>query len=444
MLHHGGVEHSHDYVLRTASERGVQLIRLWFTDVLGHLKSVAITSAELENALAQGMRFDGSSVDGFSRRRESDLLLRPDPTTFELLPWATQGESEARVFCDVTELDGTPFAGDPRGVLKRHLEAASARGLNFLIAPEMEFHYFEKAANSEAPRPLDKGSYFDLTTADVASNLRMRTIQTLETMGISVEYSFHEDGPSQHEIDLRHSDALSMADNVMTFRFMVREIALEAGVHATFMPKPLAMSQGSGMHTHLSLLSGDRNLFADPGDALSLSVEARGFIAGLLRHAPEITALTNQLVNSYKRLMIGSEAPSHISWARDNRSALVRVPHTRPDHNEAVRIEYRATDPACNPYLVFSVLLAAGLRGIDQGYDLEAEAQVDLETENANRPELPQSLAEALDAMEASELVRETLGDHIFTWFLRNKRAEWDEYRAQVTPFELQQYLTAW
>ena len=428
----------------------MQLIRLWFTDIVGRLKSFAITAAELEHALAEGMQFDGSSIDGFSRRRESDLLVRPDPTTFELLPWSGRTDSEARIFCDVTELDGTPHPGDPRGVLKRHLDAAAARGLNFLVAPEMEFYYFADARGDGPPRPLDEGSYFDLTTSDIASDLRKRTIQSLETMGISVEYSFHEDGPSQHEIDLRHTDALSMADNVMTFRLLVRETALEAGVHATFMPKPLAGFQGSGMHTHLSLLSGDRNVFADADDPLQLSPEARGFIAGLLRHAPEITAVTNQLVNSYKRLMSGTEAPSHITWARDNRSALVRVPHTRPERPDAVRIEYRSPDPACNPYLVFSMLLAAGLRGIDEHYELEPESAHDPDADTPASlggrpvPELPRSLAEALDAMEASTLAADALGEHIFTWFLRNQRAEWDQYRAQVTPFELQRYLPTW
>jgi glutamine synthetase len=440
------VERQQDYVLRTVEERGVRLIRLWFTDVLGQLKSFAITAAELDSAFAEGMQFDGSAIDGFSRTQESDVLVRPDASTFDLLPWTDRDDTTARIFCDVTNLDGSPFAGDPRQVLKRHLDAAKARGLSFYVAPEMEFFYFSAADPSGPPKPLDQGSYFDLTTSDVASDLRKRTIHALETMGIPVEYSFHEDSPSQHEIDLRYSDALSMADNVMTFRLMVREIALEAGVHATFMPKPMAGIQGSGMHTHLSVFEGERNVFHDADDPLQLSATARSFIAGLLRHAPEITAITNQLVNSYKRLMTGTEAPSHVTWARDNRSALVRVPHTRPGREAAVRIEYRSPDPACNPYLAFSLLLAAGLKGVDEGYELGPEASTEDGSTGfgADTVELPQSLAEALDAMEASSLVREALGDHIFTWFLRNKRAEWSDYRSQITRFELERYLSTW
>lgn len=448
----GGVEPHIDYVLRTVSERDVRLIRLWFTDVLGQLKSFAITAAELENAFTDGMGFDGSAIDGFSRTVENDLLVRPDASTFELLPWTQGRDIEARMFCDVTELDGSPHPGDPRQVLRRHLDAASERGLSFLVGPEMEFFYFahDPASPAAPPTPLDAGSYFDLTTSDITSELRKRTIQALEIMGIPVEYSFHEDSPSQHEIDLRHTDALSMADNVMTFRLMVREIALEAGVQATFMPKPLPGVQGSGMHIHLSLFSDDTNVFADPADPLQLSATARCFVAGLLRHAGEITAVTNQLVNSYKRLVTGSEAPSHVTWARSNRSALVRVPPTRPGRADSVRLEFRSPDPACNPYLAFSLLLAAGLRGVDEGYELPARTDDDLSlctpAELAERgiTALPQSLAEALDAMEASELVREALGDHIFTWFLRNKRTEWADYRAQVTPFELDRYLSNW
>lgn len=444
------VEPDVDYVLRTVSERNVRLIRLWFTDVLGQLKSFAITTAELEHALVDGMGFDGSSIDGFSRTVENDLLVRPDTSTFELLPWTGGRSDEARMFCDVTEMDGAPHPGDPRQVLRRHLDAARARGLSFLVGPEMEFFYFAAADGPGAPTPLDGGSYFDLTTADITSELRKRTIGALETMGIPVEYSFHEDSPSQHEIDLRHTDALSMADNVMTFRLMVREIALEAGVHATFMPKPLPGVQGSGMHVHLSLFDDDRNVFADPDDPLHLSGTARSFVAGLLHHAAEITAVTNQLVNSYKRLVTGSEAPSYVTWARSDRSALVRVPPTRPGREDSVRLEYRSPDPACNPYLAFSLLLAAGLKGLDEHYELPLRTDEDpssMETSDLEargfRP-LPQSLADALDVMESSELVREALGDHIFTWFLRNKRAEWAGYRAQVTPFELERYLPAW
>ena len=424
-------------------------MRLWFTDVLGQLKSFAISPAELENAFEEGMRFDGSAIDGFSRTAESDVLARPDPATFELLPWAERDEAAARMFCDLASLDGSPFAGDPRHVLRRNLDAARARGYTFFVAPEMEFFYFASADPTSPPEPLDTGSYFDLTTADVASDLRRRTIHHLEAMGIPVEYSFHEDSPSQHEIDLRYTDALSMADNVMTFRLVVRETALERGVHATFMPKPMTGVQGSGMHTHLSLFEGDANVFHDPGGDHPLSATGQAFVAGLLHHAQEITAVTNQLVNSYKRLIVGTEAPSHVTWARNHRSALVRVPVSQPGKESSVRIEYRAPDPACNPYLAYSLLLAAGLQGIDKGYELPEEASSYLEAspterDDADVADLPQSLSEALDAMEGSQFVRETLGDHIFEWFLRNKRSEWAEYQAQVTPFELARYLPAW
>jgi glutamine synthetase len=442
------MERQQDYVLRTVEERGVRLIRLWFTDVLGQLKSVAISPAELENAFEEGMHFDGSAIDGFSRVQESDVLAKPDPNTFELTPWGHAGDDiSARMFCDILNHDGTPFEGDPRQVLKRNLDKARERGFQFMVAPEMEFYYFESGDPSKPLVPLDSGSYFDLTTSDVASDLRRRTIGTLEAMGIPVEYSFHEDGPSQHEIDLRYTDALSMADNLMTFRLVVREIATEAGVYATFMPKPITGLQGSGMHTHISLFEGDANAFHEAGDPYGLSKVARSFIAGLLHHAPEITAITNQLVNSYKRLIVGYEAPTFVTWARNNRSALVRIPVTKHGKQSSTRIEYRAPDPACNPYLAFSVILAAGLKGIEDGYELgpEAEANVFELTPEERAAEgigqLPQSLSDALDAMERSELVAEALGEHIFEWFLRNKRAEWMGYKAHVTPFELERYL---
>jgi glutamine synthetase len=441
------MERHQDYVLRTVEERGVRLIRLWFTDVLGQLKSVAISPAELENAFEEGMHFDGSAIDGFSRVQESDVLARPDPNTFELLPWDRAGDVSARMFCDILNHDGSPFEGDPRQVLKRNLDRAHERGFSFMVAPEMEFFYFASGTPDRTPEPLDTGSYFDLTTADMSSDLRKRTIHMLEAMGIPVEYSFHEDAPSQHEIDLRYTDALSMADNVMTFRLVVREIAVEAGAYATFMPKPLAGVQGSGMHTHVSLFEGDTNAFHEPGDPYGMSKVGRSFIAGVLTHAAEITAITNQLVNSYKRLITGYEAPTYITWARNNRSALVRVPVTKAGKQASTRIEYRAPDPACNPYLAFSVILAAGLRGIEQGYELPSEASANVfeltpeERAAEGMASLPQSLSDALDAMERSELVAEALGEHIFEWFLRNKRAEWFDYKAQVTAFELERYL---
>lgn len=441
------LEQHREYVLRTVEERGVRLVRLWFTDVLGTLKSFAITPAELENALNDGMTFDGSSIDGYSRIQEADVLAIPDPNTFEVLPWVDAKNSEARVICDVRNLDGSTFEGDPRQVLKRNLDAARADGFEFLIAPDMEYFYFEPPVRGQIPIPLDEGGFFDLTTTDIASSLRRETIRTLEAMGIPVEYSFHEDAPSQQEIDLRHTDALTMADSVMTFRMIVKEIAAMRNVHATFMPKPLEGVQGSGMHLHLSLFSGDTNAFYDEKDPHNLSPVAKSFMAGLLHHAAEITAITNQTVNSYKRLVPGFEAPVHVSWARNNRSGLIRVPIPKRGNPSATRIEYRSPDPACNPYLAFSVILAAGLKGIREGYELAPEADANLFEMNNDALEklgitqLPQSLDAALRVMEESELVRETLGEHIFEWFLRNKRHEWREYKTQVTPYELTRYL---
>ena len=438
-----------DYVLRTVEERGVRLIRLWFTDVLGRHKSVAISPAELEVVLDEGLQFDGSAIDGFSRIQESDVLARPDAATFELLPWADPEEPSGTIFCDITDLDGTPFKGDPRQVLRRNVDRARAAGFEMFCAPEVEFFYFADASTSSAPVPLDQASYFDLTTADVASDLRKQTLHMLEALSIPVEYSFHEDSPSQHEIDLQYTDALSMADSIMTLRLAVKKIAMDRGVYATFMPKPLNGVQGSGMHTHLSLFRDGVNAFHDPDAENGLSDTARAFIAGLLKHAREITAITNQLVNSYKRINEGYEAPRYVSWARNNRSALVRVPIPKPGKVDSTRVEYRAVDPACNPYLAFSVLLAAGLRGVEDGLELpEARANLyDLsrgEQRDLGVAGLPANLSEALDEMEESTLVRDALGDHIFEWFLRNKRAEWSEYQRQVTPFELETYLPNW
>ncbi len=437
--------HQRDYVMRTVSERGVRLIRLWFTDVLGFLKSFAITPAELETALEEGMTFDGSSIDGYSRVQEADMLAVPDPSTFELLlPGGHADSYSARIFCDIRTLDGEPFEGDPRRVLRRNLDAAREKGFSFYVGPEMEYYYFRSAS---VPEPLDHAGFFDYTEMDAVSELRRRTITAVEGMGIPVEYSFHELGPSQHEMDLRHTDALSMADNVMTFRLVVKEVARDLGVHATFMPKPLSGAFGNGMHTHLSLFEGDVNAFHDPGDEYGLSKTGRAFIAGLLRHAREITAITNQWVNSYKRLISGFEAPVYVCWARNNRSALARVPAPKAGHDYGTRVEYRAPDPACNPYLAFSVMLAAGLRGIEEGYELGDPATNNIYEMSDDRRAaagigtLPGALVEALDAMARSDLVREALGDHVFEWFLTNKRAEWDAYRGAVTPFEIDRYL---
>ncbi len=433
-----------EYVLRTVEERGVRFVQLWFTDVLGSLKGFAITPAELEGALEEGMTFDGSAIEGYSRVQESDMLAMPDASTFEILPWRGDDHPVARVFCDIQVLSGDPFDGDPRNVLRRNLERAHEHGYTFYAGPEIEYFYFESATDAV---PLDSAGFFDLTHTDIANELRRRTILTLEAMGIPVEYSFHENGPSQHEIDLRYTDALTMADNVMTFRMVVKRIASELGVHATFMPKPIAGAFGSGLHAHLSLFEGDVNAFHDPGDPHGLSKVGKHFVAGLLRHAREITAVTNQTVNSYKRLIAGYEAPTYISWARNNESALVRVPIPKREKESSTRVEFRSPDPACNPYLAFAVMLAAGMKGIEEGYPLPEEATSNIfEMTPAARVEagidlLPQSLAEALDVMEGSSLVVDALGEHVFDYFVRNKRREWNSYKEQVTPWELARYL---
>lgn len=419
------------YVLRTVEERGVRFVQFWFTDVLGRHKAFHVTPAELEDALDQGMTFDGSAIDGFSRVQESDVLARPDLTTFQLLPWYHE-EGVARVFCDITNIDGSPFEGCPRQQLRRVLGGAREVGFTFYAAPEIEYFYFEDLDAARGPRPLDRGSYFDLLSDDTGSQLRRRTVLVLEEMGIGVEHAQHEDAPGQHEIDLRYTDALTMADTVMTVRYVVKELARQAGVAASFMPKPLDGVQGSGMHTHLSLWRDDRNAFVGEGP-YGLSPVAACFIAGLVRHAPEITAVTNQWVNSYKRLIPGLEAPVDAQWARHDDAALVRIPSVKPGRVDSTRVEYRSPDPAANPYLAFAVILAAGLRGVVGGYELPDEG--------ARVAPLPQSLSQALDLMERSELLHETLGEHQVEWFLRNKRAEWDAYRSQVSAFELTRYL---
>ena len=433
-----------DYVMRTVEERGIRFIRLWFTDVLGFLKSVAISPAELEVAFEEGMTFDGSSIDGYARIQEADMLARPDPTTFAVLPWRTE-QQVARMFCDISMPDGEPFDGDPRTVLKRNLERASEMGYTFFTAPELEFFYF--ADSGPEPQVLDRGGYFDLTPLDVAQEYRRKTINALEQLGIPIEHSHHEVAPSQHEIIARYTDALTMADNIMTSRLTVKEVALQSGIYATFMPKPLQDHDGSGMHLHLSLFEGDTNAFHEPGTQGGLSKVAEAFIAGLLRHAAEMTAVTNQWVNSYKRLVGGFDAPIYMSWARNNQSALVRVPSVKKGKPSSVRVEYRAADSACNPYLALSVILAAGLAGIREGYELPPEIAADVhqmtpaERAAVGAKRLPDTLASALDIMASSDLVAEALGEHVFDWFLRNKRAEWARYQSHVSRFELETYL---
>lgn len=434
-----------EHVLRTVEERGVRFIQLWFTDVLGTAKALSITPAELENALEEGMTFDGSAIEGFSRVQESDMLAKPDPDTFQILPWKEIDTPVARVFCDITRLDGTPFEGDPRQVLRRALTRAREKGFTFYAAPEMEYFYFADADTSRAPQPLDNGSYFDLDTSGRGAEVRKRTVLSLEDMGIPVEYSQHEDSPSQHEIDLRYTDALTMADTVMTVRLVVKELAQTHSVHATFMPKPLSGVQGSGMHTHFSLFEGNKNVFADPDNEYGLSKVARGFIAGLLRHSREMSAVMNQWVNSYKRLVSGFEAPIYCAWARNNGSVIVNVPHAKRE--ESTRIEYRAPDPGTNPYLAFAAALWAGLKGIEEGYELAPEVEANLyeftsqELMAEGISTLPTSLSRALDEMSKSDLMAEVLGEHVFEWFIRNKRNEWNSFEREVTQFEIQHYL---
>jgi glutamine synthetase len=432
-----------EYVLRTIEERGIRFVRLWFTDVLGFLKSFTITSQELEGAFLEGMGFDGSSIEGFSRIQESDMVAHPDASTFQIIPWKLEAPV-ARMFCDIANPDGTAFDGDPRGVLKRQLKRAADLGFTFYVGPELEYFYF-KADND--PTFLDQAGYFDETPLDVGTDYRKRTVQYLESMGIPVEYVHHEVAPSQHEIDLRYTDALTMADNVMTYRLTVKEVAQEFGIYATFMPKPVAGVNGSGMHTHQSLFEGDRNAFFDGTDQYHLSKTAKSYIAGLLYHAPEITLLTNQWVNSYKRLIPGYEAPVYVCWARRNRSALVRVPMYKPGKEGATRIEYRSPDPACNPYLAFSAMLAAGLAGIESEYELPPEASnniyemTEAERASAGIASLPQDLHDAIGLAERSDVLREALGSHVHEYLIRNKREEWDAFKAYVTPYELERYL---
>jgi glutamine synthetase len=444
------MERQQDYVLRTVEERGIRLVWLWFTDVLGFLKSFAVTSEELEQAFDEGIGFDGSAIEGFARVQESDMLARPDAGTFQIMPTQNQEDiGVARVFCDIYTPDGRPFWGDPRYVLRRNLEKAAERGFTFYVHPEMEFFLFKSV---EDPTPIDVGGYFDLTPRGETQELRRDTIGILEQMGIPVEFSHHEVAPSQHEIDLRHADALTMADSVMTYRLVVKEMAASRGMYATFMPKPHTDLPGSGMHTHMSLFEGDQNAFHDSADEYHLSKVAKAFIAGLLRHAREITSVTNQWVNSYKRLTTGpgypvAEAPVYVCWGRHNRSALIRVPMYKPRKEQSTRIEMRSPDPACNPYLAFSVILAAGLKGIDEGYELPDEATDNIYemTDSDRRARgiqyLPSDLHESLKEMEASELVAESLGEEVFEYLLRNKHAEWDEYNAYVSPFERERYL---
>jgi glutamine synthetase len=430
-------------VLAMVKKEKVRFIRLWFADTLGFLKSFTINAGDLEDVLEGGMGFDGSSVEGFVRIEESDMIALPDPTTCCILPWMPRENAVARMFCDILLPGGEPFPGDPRYVLRRNLKRATEKGVTYYVGPELEYFYFK---NSEGTEFTDRGGYFDMTL-DQATSPRRETVLTLEEMGIEVEASHHEVAFSQHEVDMKYTNALTMADRVMTYKAVVKLIASKHGLYATFMPKPLFGLNGSGMHVHQSLYTGGRNAFFDAEDPYHLSRLARHFLAGLMRHAPEITAVTCQWVNSYKRLIPGYEAPAYISWGTRNRSALARVPEYRPGKEGATRVEFRSPDPACNPYLVFSVMLAAGLKGIEEEYELPQSVEVDVyqlsegERQSRGIATLPGSLIEAIDRMEGSDLVRECLGEHLFHSFIRNKKAEWDAYRAQVTEHELKRYL---
>ncbi len=435
-----------EYVLEQAKAHNVKFVNLWFTDILGYLKSFAITVEELALSLEEGQGFDGSSIQGFARIDESDMVAMPDAATFRVLPWRpTDGGAVARMFCDIYRPDGTPYSCDPRYVLKRNLQGAAELGFTFYVGPELEYFYFR--SDSGEPEVLDQAGYFDRTPHDEAIDLRRETVLTLEQMDIKVEYSHHEVAPSQHEIDLRYTDALTMADNAMTYRLVVKEIALRHGLYATFMPKPIFAENGSGMHTHQSLFRGDRNAFFEPDDPTHLSDIARQYIAGLLRHGPEITLITNQWINSYKRLVPGYEAPVYLSWAFTNRSDLIRVPAYKLGREKATRVEYRAPDPACNPYLAFAVMLAAGLQGIENKYECPPPVERNVyemseeDRETLGIGSLPPDLLSAIELAENSELLRKTLGEEMHGKLIENKRIEWDEYRAQVTSWELEKYL---
>ena len=441
-------------VLRRVEDDGVEFIRFWFTDILGQLKSFAVGKDELENALEEGMGFDGSSITGFNRIEESDMIAMPDPSTYAVLPWRTDGNggasNVARLFCDVLRPGGEPYVGDPRFVMRRALARMEEMGFDhYYLGPELEFFYFasDELGEDGVPTILDKGGYFDLTTLDAASDLRRDTVNALKALGIPVEYTHHEVGPSQHEIDMRYADGLRMADSAMTYRITVKEIAHQHGVYATFMPKPLFGENGSGMHTHQSLFTGDRNAFYEEDAHYHLSDTARHFIAGLLTHASELAALFAPNVNSYKRLVPGYEAPVYVAWSQRNRSALVRVPMYQPGKEQATRCELRCPDPSCNPYLTFAALLQAGLEGIEKGYEIPEPMETNLydlshdERQERGIQQLPETLGEAVEEMAGSELLRKALGDHIFDRYVDLKRAEWEEYRVQVTRWELDRYL---
>jgi len=441
----GGIENSAiKEILKKVNSYGVKTIQLWFVDILGILKCVSITKDELKEALLHGKGFDGSSVTGFAEAEESDIIAQPDPSTFKILPWTMESDPTARLFCDILNPDRSPYAGDPRNALKQTLERAKKMGFTFYVGPEIEYFYFR---TDKKPEPIDEGNYFELIPNDLANTLRNKTVRTLDEMGITMEASHHEVAPSQHEIDPRYDNALTAADNVITSKYVIKEIAQQSGIYATFMPKPIFGVAGSGMHVHQSLFKGTKNAFFDSRDEHHLSIIAKQFIAGQLKHAREISSLSAQWVNSYKRLVAGYEAPVYISWAHKNRTALIRVPVYRPGNEQATRAELRCPDPACNPYLAFAVMLAAGLEGIEKKYAIPAPVEPNIyhmameERERRGLVSLPGNLFEAILETEKSKLVKNTLGEHIFSRFLFNKKKEWDEYRMQISQHEIKKYL---
>lgn len=433
-----------NYVIEAVKEHNIKFISLWFTDILGFLKGFTITSNEIETALNEGMNFDGSSIEGFARIDESDMLAVPDPGTFQIIPWKVCDVLMARMFCDIFKPDGTPYEGDPRYVLKRALKKAESLGFTFYVGPELEYFYFK---DNKTPIALDSGGYFDLTPLDMGSNLRKETILALEAMGIDVEYSHHEVASSQHELDLKYTNALTMADNAMTYRMIVKKVAATHGIYATFMPKPIFGQNGSGMHVHQSLFKDNKNAFFAPDDKYYLSLIAKKYIAGLLKHAPEFTLITNQWINSYKRLVPGYEAPIYLTWAYCNRSDLIRIPAYKKGKDNSIRVEFRSPDPACNPYLAFAVMLNSGLAGIINDYELIEPVERNVykmseeEQKKSGIKTLPPDLYSAIALTQSSELVKETLGEHIFNKLIENKKIEWNNYRIQISSYEIEQYL---
>ena len=441
-------KYSKEDIIRLVREGDVEFIRMQFTDIFGQLKNVAITASQIEKAVNNQIMIDGSSIEGFVRIHESDQYLYPDLDSFTILPWRPQHGKVARLICDVYNPDGTPFVGDPRGVLKRVLKRAADMGYSFNVGPECEFFLFQ---TYEAGRPTtttsDEAGYFDLGPLDHGESTRREICLALEQMGFEIEASHHEVAQGQHEIDFKYAEALTAADNIMTFKLAVKTLAQKNGLHATFMPKPVFGINGSGMHTNMSLFRDGKNVFYDPNDSRKLSKEAYAFIAGLLRHVRAMTAVTNPLVNSYKRLVPGYEAPCYLAWSASNRSALIRIPAAR---GQATRVELRCPDPACNPYLSLAVCLAAGLDGIEQGLTPPEEVTENIFAMDAATREskgiasLPGTLHEAVKEMKADKLICETLGEHVVSQYAAGKEKEWDAYRTHVSSWEIERYLVTY